>query len=134
MSGTTPPRAVMEGGGSYNRHAMHQAAGMSVTLPLLERAARDVSLDSLDHPVVIADYGSSQGKNSLRPMRIAIGVLRERLCLETPISLVHTDLPGNDFSTLFHLLEADPDSYIRDQPNVFAYAVGRSFYEPKNRI
>jgi hypothetical protein len=123
--------------GAYNKHALQQAVGGASALSLLEQAARSVTLDSSDQPVVIADYGSSQGKNSLRPMRIAIAALRERLSWETPISVVHTDLPENDFSTLFHLLEAAPDSYLRDQRDVFASAIGRSFYEqlfPSNHV
>jgi hypothetical protein len=40
------------------------------------RAVRNIVLDPGDEPVVIADYGSSQGKNSLAPMRIAIRNLR----------------------------------------------------------
>jgi S-adenosylmethionine-dependent carboxyl methyltransferase len=130
MTTNEPNRAVMEGGGAYNRHALQQAAGGAVALPLLQRAARDVTLDTLHKTVVIADYGSSQGRNSLLPIRTAIAVLQGRVGVETPISVVHTDLPENDFSTLFQLLETDPDSYLRDQPNVFASAVGRSFYKP----
>lgn len=41
---------------------------------------------------------------------------------------MHTDLPDNDFSALFHALEADPASYLRRDPAAFASAVGRSFY------
>jgi hypothetical protein len=44
-------------------------------------------------------------------------------------SVVHTDLPGNDFSALFQTLADDPESYLRGDPAVFASAVGRSFYE-----
>ena len=67
---------VMEGQGAYNRHARLQASGGAVGLPLLEQAAREV--EPGQGPLLIADYGSSQGHNSLRPMRIAIAALRER--------------------------------------------------------
>jgi hypothetical protein len=59
--------SVMKGGGAYNSHARLQAAGARSTMPFLEKAVRDVTLDSADLPVVIADYGSSQSKNSPRP-------------------------------------------------------------------
>jgi hypothetical protein len=97
-------------------------------VPLLVQAAREITLDPGDQPIVIADYGSSQGKNSLAPIRAAIGVLRTRLGPDRPIDVVHTDLPANDFSTLFELLDTDPDRYVLDQQNVFPYAIGRSFY------
>jgi hypothetical protein len=71
--------AVMEGGGAYNRHATFQAGGARLAIPFLEKAAREVSVGPADLPVVIADYGLSQGKNSRAPVRIAIGELRPRL-------------------------------------------------------
>ncbi|HTV65480.1 MAG TPA: hypothetical protein VMD98_07750 [Bryocella sp.] len=128
MPSETASHSVMEGQGAYNKHAAQQAAGGASALPLLERAAERVVLPPPNNPVVVVDYGSSQGKNSLRPMRAAIGVLRRRLGDQSPISVVHTDLPGNDFSSLFNTLEDDPESYLRDQSNLYASAVGRSFY------
>jgi hypothetical protein len=123
----TPDHGVMEGQGAYNKHATVQAAGGTSALPLLIQAAREIVLDSGNQPIVIADYGSSQGRNSLAPMRAAIGALRTRLGPDRPIFVIHTDLPANDFSTLFEVLET-PDSYVSDQQNVFPYAIGRSFY------
>jgi hypothetical protein len=137
MSGKAVSHSVMEGQGAYNRHAAQQAAGGTWALPLLEQAAKRVPLPPPNTPAVIVDYGSSQGKNSLRAMQAAISVLRQRLDGQWPISVVHTDLPGNDFSSLFHTLEDDPDSYLRDQPAVFASAIGRSFYHrlfPENYV
>jgi hypothetical protein len=72
---------------------------------------------------------SSEGPNSLAPMAVAIGALRERVGPNRAISVVHTDLPGNDFSALFETLADDPDSYLRSDPAVFASAVGRSYYQ-----
>src|SRR5262249_56247533 len=59
----------------------------------------------------------------------AIGVLRERAGPDRPVSVFHTDLPGNDFSALFQTVASDPDSYLRGDANIFPYAIGRSFYE-----
>lgn len=76
--------AVMEGKGSYNKHAKLQATGAALVMPLFEKAIREVELDSGDTPIVIADYGSSQRKNSLAPMRAAIrgfeGAYRSKSC------------------------------------------------------
>jgi hypothetical protein len=83
----------------------------------------------VDRPLAIADYGSSQGKNSLGPMRIAIERVRGRVGPNRPISVFHIDQPSNDFNTLFEVLDADPDRYALDEPNVFPCAIGRSFYE-----
>ena len=77
-----PPVNVMEGKGFYNKNAAIPAAGGALALPLLEEAARLILLDDGDRPIVVADYGSSEGKNSLAPMRAAIAVLRARAGLQ----------------------------------------------------
>jgi SAM dependent carboxyl methyltransferase len=82
-----------------------------------------------DGPLLIADYGSSQGRNSMPPMTIAIAELRARAGAERPIQVVHTDLPSNDFAALFAALEADPASYMKSHANVYASAIGRSYFE-----
>jgi SAM dependent carboxyl methyltransferase len=120
---------VMEGGGSYNRHARVPAGGGSLALPFLEQAVQRIALDGGDQPVVIADYGSSQGKNSLAPMRAAINAFRTRFGPDRPILVVHVDQAANDFNTLFDVLHRDPERYSADDPNIFPSAIGRSFYE-----
>jgi long-chain acyl-CoA synthetase len=125
----TAAYAVMEGGGSYNAHAKSQATGGILGLPFLEQAVREIAIPEGNDPIAIADYGSSQGKNSLLPMRTAIRALRARVGLDRPITVTHIDQPENDFNTLFDVLHRDPDRYALDDPNVFPSAIGRSFYE-----
>jgi hypothetical protein len=119
----------MEGHGTYNRSSRVQAAGSSPALPSLEKAAREVALPFPPQAVMIADYGSSEGRNSLAPIRAAIHVLRDRIGSDRAISVCHTDLPGNDFTTLFQILASDPASYLQDFPTIFPFAIGRSFYD-----
>jgi hypothetical protein len=120
---------VMEGGGAYNLHGKVPAGGGTLALPYLEKAARSCTLLPGGDPIVIADYGSSQGKNSLAPMRAAIRCLRARVGCERPITVVHVDQHANDFNTLFDVLHSDPERYSIHDRNVFPCAVGRSFYE-----
>jgi len=96
--------APMEGCGGYNRSSCVQATGSSSVVPLFEGAANQAQLTSAANPVVIADYGSSEGRNSLEPLTAAIGVLRRRIGPERAIWVVHTDLPSNDFTALFRML------------------------------
>jgi len=79
--------------------------------------------------IVIADYGAAQGRNSLDPMRQAVGIIRRHIPDTVPISVVHTDIPADDFSALFTLVENSPDSYLHDAANVFPFAAGRTFYK-----
>jgi hypothetical protein len=122
------PSAAMEGGGFYNRNSAMQAGGIARLLPYLEEAARSVKIG--DEPVVIADYGSSQGRNSMAPMRIALEEIRARTGPDRPVQVIHTDLPSNDFAALFAALEDDPGSYMTGAVNVFPSAIGRSYFRP----
>ena len=97
----------MEGQGAYNRHSYRQADSGAVAVPLLQQAAHLIDPAPDDQLLLIADYGSSQGRNSLGPLRAAIAVLRERFGGDRAICVAHTDLPDNDFSTLFHMLHTD---------------------------
>jgi hypothetical protein len=129
MAATISTHGVMEGGGSYNLHAKVPAGGGNLALPYLERATECCTLRAGSDPIVIADYGSSQGKNSLAPVRAAIRCLRMRVGSDRPIVVVHIDQHANDFNTLFDVLHSDPERYSVDDPNVFPSAIGRSFYE-----
>lgn len=128
MTNVAIANKAMEGAGYYNRNSGMQAAGIALALPLLEAAAQAVSADG-DQPLMIADFGSSQGRNSMLPMRLAIDMIRRRYA-SRPIEIVHTDLPSNDFASLFRLLDEDETSYLKGQPNLFPSAIGRSYFEP----
>ena len=122
---TRPATAAMAGGGFYNRNSGLQHANLQSAVPLLEAAARDLGGDGL---VTIADYGASEGRNSLAPMATAIDRLREATP-DRAVQIVHTDLPSNDFASLFTLLDTDPASYLAGRTGVFAAAVGRSYFD-----
>src|SRR5262249_34930349 len=129
--------APMEGKGAYNRSSSVQAAGSLPALALLQKATHMVTLPPSPELVGIADYGSSEGTNSLTPMAAAIRALRERIGHERAIFIFHTDLPGNDFTALFETLSNDPDSYLRNDSVTFTAAVGHSYFEqilPTNSV
>lgn len=120
--------AAMKGDGFYNRHSAMQATGIAALLSLWEAACRTVVLG--EGAVTVVDYGCSQGRNSMAPMRLAINQLRLRSGPSVPIEVVHTDLPSNDFSSLFEALASDPNSYMNEASDVFPSAIGRSYFEP----
>jgi hypothetical protein len=63
------------------------------------------------------------------PIASALGTFRERVGNERAIFVFRADLPGNDFTALFQTLANDSDSYLRNDPAVFAAAIGRSYFE-----
>lgn len=126
------PGAVMpmEGHGAYNRSSRVQAAGLEPAISLFAEAARAVPLPPGREPIVLTDYGCSEGRNSILPMAAAVSILRARAGPSRPVTLIYADLPGNDFSALFKTLDKDPYSCVSADPQVFACAIGRSYFEP----
>jgi hypothetical protein len=126
---TASADAVMKGHGFYNEHSHPQQKADSLGVPLLERAVEEMTVPQGAEPAAVADFGAAQGRNSLGPMRLAVEMLRRRTTVSTPILVIHTDLPQNDFGSLFALVEDSPESYLHSVENVFALAAGKSFYE-----
>src|SRR6476620_4385458 len=117
----------MMGLGVYGRHSLAQHSAGGFGLPGLDRSARSAAAAVHGaEPVVIADLGAAVGRNELQPMTVAIETLRDA-GVSAPITVVHTDIPTNDFSALFETVEHDPDTYLR-LDDVFTLAAGRSFY------
>ncbi|MEJ6011067.1 hypothetical protein [Novosphingobium aquae] len=131
-----PPPAAMQGDGYYNRNSRLQAANLTSALPLLLDAV------GLRHPqertvITIADYGASQGRNSMVPLAAAVDALRTSGHRTSAIEIYHVDLPTNDFNTLFVTLANPAESYLNGRPNVYPAAIGRSYFEqilPAGRV
>jgi hypothetical protein len=118
---------VMAGHGYYAGHSTTQSAAAARGLDLLRTAAAGVDLDPAA-VVRIADLGCAQGHNSLAPVAAALAALRERTA--AAVDVVHTDLPSNDWTSLFAVIEHAPDSYLTGhRDDVHPSVVGRSFYE-----
>jgi len=124
-----PASGGMEGDGAYNRHAVLQAAGNAMALLHAREGARRVEIEPGNNPIIIADYGCSQGRNSLAPMRAAIETMQTRVGDDRPFMVYHVDLPVNDFNALIRTLDSESDSYTRGSANVYACGIGRSFFQ-----
>jgi hypothetical protein len=118
----------MEGRGFYAAHSHPQRGAAAHGLAMLERAASEAALPPAGAPVVICDMGAAEGRNELEPLSLAVRVLDARRARGTPIVVVHTDLPDNDFGSLFHLVEGSSRSYLTAADEVYPCVVGRSFY------
>lgn len=126
-AGTVTPIAAMQGAGFYNRNSTLQARTLTSALPLFEAAAASISVKG-EEALVIVDYGASQGLNSMLPIGVAIDKLRARTAADRPIEVVHTDLPSNDFASLFSVLADGPSSYLLGRGDIYPAAIGRSYF------
>jgi S-adenosylmethionine-dependent carboxyl methyltransferase len=126
-TGGAPAQNVMERSGFYNEHSAQQREAATAGIAMLRAAAGETPVAG-EGPIVVADYGASQGKNSLHPLRAALAQIRGRDGAgQVDVTVVHTDLPENDFTSLFETVAHDPETYAG--AGVFTYAAGRSFYE-----
>jgi hypothetical protein len=113
---------------TYTESSRLQAAGLRPATAIFEEAARNVAIPRAPQPIAIADYGAATGYNSLLPISAAIAAIRKRTRSDHAILVAHTDVPGNDFTTLFSTLSDDQDSYLKKDSATYASVVGRSFY------
>jgi gibberellin A4 carboxyl methyltransferase len=115
----------MVGHGFYNRNSAPQWATIEAVLPWLEDAIADMPLSAEPGPVALADFGCSEGGNSVEVMRRLVGALRRRT--SRPIQTIHSDLPTNDYRWLLrHLREGGRSALGED---VFSAVVGGSMFD-----
>ena len=119
----------MLGHGFYSHHSEAQKAANELAFPALARAVAAIDPSTTRHNFVAADYGCAQGTSSLAPMKLVIDAVKSRWNPVPAISVVHIDLPTNDFATLFDTVQNSPDSYLRGESNIFSFVCGRSTYD-----
>ncbi|MDP5216430.1 hypothetical protein Q5Y75_04305 [Ruegeria sp. 2205SS24-7] len=113
----------MVGHGFYDGHSAPQWAATAHVLSWLEETAAELDLSG-SGTVTLADFGCSEGRNSIGVMRHLVPALRAHS--DRPIQTIHSDLPTNDFSDLFELL--DPEGGIFEDEHVYSSAVGGSMF------
>lgn len=115
----------MTGHGYYDANSRTQWNAIEAVLPLLDKAAARFPLQG-DGVITFADYGCSEGRNSVAVMERALRTALPRTAL--PVQTVHSDLPTNDFGTLFQNLRPHGQS-VFESDRVFSSAVGGSMYD-----
>lgn len=128
MSAGGAESGVMAGGGRYAESSTTQHGAAGLGLPLIGPALEGAQLPEAG-PLLVADFGAAEGSNSLVPIGAALDALAGRGA-ERPVLVVHTDIPGNDFSGLCETLERSPDRYTVDHPEALPLMAGRSLYDP----
>lgn len=115
----------MVGHGFYDQHSAPQWAAIEAVLPWLEDAIRALDPAEGSPAVGIADFGCSEGRNSVRVMQRLVPAVRART--RDPILTIHSDLPSNDYTGLLGRLRADGRSVFGDQ--VFSAVAAGSMFE-----
>ena len=132
-----PPVKSMVGHGYYNRHSLPQGVVSRHAFPALREAVTALDFERGRSQFVVADFGAAQGTHSLEPIRAVIEAVKARWQQSPSISVFHTDLPANDFSTLFETVLESPDSYLKKGENVYGFASATSIFSrvfPPNSV
>ncbi len=118
----------MVGHGFYNRNSAPQMSAIEHVLPWLDEAVAGLPLEGggAGGTIGLADFGCSEGRNSIAVMRRVVEALRART--DRPVLTVHSDLPTNDFSRLFTDLRPEGGS-VYAAPEVWSAAVGGSMFD-----
>jgi SAM dependent carboxyl methyltransferase len=115
----------MVGHGFYDRHSAPQWAAIEAVLPWLEQAVAEMDLAEMPPTIALADFGCSEGRNSIQVVRRLIPAIRARS--SRPVLTVHSDLPTNDYAGLLRNLRAEHRSSLGDE--VFSAVVGGSMFD-----
>lgn len=122
----------MQGGDtdvSYAKNSEAPACAIALSKPLLHDAIASMKLFSGEESIRIADLGCATGYNTVSTVDFVVQSLRKRY--EAELSLVpefeasFSDLPSNDFNSLFQLLLPSFDTTERPY---FVAGVPGSFY------
>lgn len=92
------------------------------------------SSDLSTGPIQIADYGCSEGQNSM--LTFAEAFTEFRKFSSKPIHITHTDLPHNSWTTVYTTINSSEKSYIHLE-NIYYSTLGKSFFSqlfPSNTI
>lgn len=121
-----PVTTGMKGEGFYDEHSAPQLAAIAAVLPWLEDALGTMEWADREGPIVLADFGCSEGRNSIVAAKRLLAVIRARTT--RPVQTVHCDLPTNNFNQLFaNLFPAGGPSRV--EPNVYSACVGGSMFD-----
>ncbi|MTI45277.1 S-adenosylmethionine-dependent carboxyl methyltransferase [Roseibium hamelinense] len=116
----------MVGGGFYNQNSAPQMAAIAAILPWIDQGVATMDLAASSGPVRLADFGCSEGRNSIEVMRHTLKAVRRHTAAD--VQTIHSDLPTNDFSALTQTLRRDGSSIYGD-PKVFSSVVPGSMYD-----
>ena len=123
---TTGVTAGMIGHGEYNRNSAPQMAAIAHVMPWLDDALAALPLGDSLPAISLADFGCSEGRNSIAVMEHGVTTLRTL----TPRSIqtIHSDLPTNDYAALLTGLRPGGRSVFGDDA-VSSAVVGGSMYD-----
>ncbi len=130
-SKSTYATVSMKGGGYYSQRTRGAKDVIDNAVGMLEDAVAALPSRTTECSIQIADYGAADGGTSKQAIYRTISALRDRYP-QHQVTVTYSDLPGNDYSTLFRNVAGvnaySGDNYLEDFDNVFVNACGIGFH------
>ena len=120
----------MKGAGYYSKATIGAKEVIDNATPMVLRAIEAMEFPDDGRLITMADMGCADGGTSLEMVRKALTALRAKWP-SSPIQMVYTDLPRNDFSQVFRIIhgQTEIDSYLEDIDNLYVFASATSFHQ-----
>ncbi|KAK8242783.1 S-adenosyl-L-methionine-dependent methyltransferase [Phyllosticta capitalensis] len=118
---------AMRGKGVYGANSGQQHSAMLSALPLITKSVADSwgKRPYTDRPFTIAEYGCSDGKNSVEPIAAALRGTADA----KHVQLFLSDQPSNDFAATSKNVQKIEEDGEKDGISIFTAMVPRSFYK-----
>ena len=134
MSGkpVSKPRWTMTHGGAYSLATQGAKDAIDNATEFALNALAELDVETGVGPFAIADYAAADGGTSLELIGKLVRSARARNP-DRSISVTYTDLPRNDFSTLFSTVHGQlpgTPTYLDGIDGVYVFASATSFYQP----
>ena len=123
----------MEGGGIYNKFSAFQLKTFEESKEFLLSNINNQLKINKNKPIIIADLGCSQGKNSIIMMDFLLRSIlnKPEVTSDTTNQLeflvYYEDQPINDWLTLLNTINSN-ESYVNTINNVYSSVINKSFY------
>lgn len=129
-----PALPGMKAGGYYDQHSTYQRVTVELFAPWINEAVAGMTLPKEEDSFTVADYGCSEGANSIVAVGRAIEAFRRRRPGQAACG-IHTDLPTNNFNRVYaNLCDPQQSNYLHERgsrrPQISAMTAGASFYGP----
>lgn len=114
----------MIGRGFYDQNSAPQRLAIDHVLPWIDNALAEIALDGQPQTIGIADFGCSEGANSMHVLQRAVQAFRARA--QRAIFTMQSDLPTNDYTGLLKTLRPEGRAVFGE--GTFNAVVGGSMF------
>lgn len=120
----------MKGAGYYSKATTGAKDVIDNATPMVLGAIEAMDFPDDGRTITMSDMGCADGGTSIEMVRKALTALRAKWP-SSPIQMVYTDLPRNDFSQVFRIIHGQTDikSYTGDIDNLYVFASATSFHQ-----